>query len=307
MHSVLADVQQLKVENDELKAIIKTLQCHVNAELNRQCDHVTSDALGDQQERRVFMTSTSHPGARGQYTAFACTENMVVFSCPDGREIFVTNATYAQYKTPYADCSRYHCPPNPAIDCTELVEENRAHDWRALKLFCDKLNWCEFKNMGSVINKCETDYTSDYMQVFYDCLPDDVTGPVGFTAYANTGNSIAYYYNDVIIFDEVVSNFGGHYNPKTGSFVCPADGVYIISVHVLARTTMVADIMRNSDKLVGVRIDRFDWQLNSGSGTIVVHGSRGDVIWMRHGYNAAGRIYATDRRTFFTCYLLYRY
>ena len=146
------------------------------------------------------------------------------------------------------------------------------------------------------------------MQVFYDCQPDDVTGPVGFIAFANTGKKTTYNYNDVIMFDDVISNFGGHYNPETSSFVCPADGVYMISVHALSRKSqdVVADIMRNRDKLVGVRLDSLDEQYDGDGGTIVVQGSRGDVIWIRQGYDAAVRIYAVDRRTLFTCFLLHR-
>ena len=47
---------------------------------------------------------------------------------------------------------------------------------------------------------------------------------VGLLADSNTA------VDDVLIFDEILFNNGGHYGVSTGSFTCPTDGVYLFSV-----------------------------------------------------------------------------
>ena len=298
-------VQTLQWKNIVLQARIDTLKCHANMELNPLRDDV-HDLQLKVNKLMITLVSPDHED-RSQFTAFACGDDMMTLSCPGNRWIAITKAVYAKYENPDSACSGCRCPPNPALDCTELIEENHPKAWNDINS-CDQLKVCDVRPTRTVINQCETNYTADYVQVFYECLQDDVTGPVGFTAYADTGKKTTYNYNDVIVFDDVISNYGGHYNPKTSSFVCPADGVYMISVHVLARKSedVVADIMQNRDKLVGVQLDGLKRQYDGDGGTIVVQGSRGDVMWIRQGYNATGRIYAADRRAFFTCYLLHR-
>ena len=171
------------------------------------------------------------PATHSQFTAFACTSGIMTLSCPAGRTILTVTANYGQYDNPNSECTGC-CAPNPLHDCTELVEESRPTDWLGIQLLCDNQTSCEFENLGSAIDQCEEGYQSDYMQLFYDCLPDDETGPVAFTAFANTGQPTWYNNDDVIVFNEVLSNAGGHYNSATSSFICPSHGVYLISVNV---------------------------------------------------------------------------
>ena len=302
--SLQKQVQQLEFENTDLEATLFRLQSNVDVELDRLRDHMAS--LMHRVKLLMKSRPTPAPATGSKYTAFACTGN-ITLSCPGERRISVTVGGYAKYAN--SACSRCRCPPNPALDCTEVIEENNPKVWYDIKTSCDYRKSCDVRPNRTAINQCKTNYIPDYIQVFYDCLPDDVNGPVGFAAYANTGKRFMYNFNDVIVFDEVISNFGGHYNPETSSFVCPADGVYMIGVHVLARKSydVIANIMRNYDELVAVRIDSLERHYNANSGTIVAHGSRGDVIWIRQGYNATARIYAADRRNFFACFLLYRF
>ena len=75
---------------------------------------------------------------------------------------------------------------------------------------------------------------------------------MGFTAWANTGGSTVYDIYEVVVFDQVISNFGGHYNPDTSSFICPFNGVYMVNVNVQASPgeTVYVDVMHNYVVLV---------------------------------------------------------
>ena len=104
------------------------------------------------------------------------------------------------------------------------MEENKPSDWLAIQALCDGETSCQFENPGTALADCASEL-SDYMQLFYDCLPDDETGPVAFTALADTGYPTAYTAGDIILFEQILTNAGGHYNANTSSFICPWDGL----------------------------------------------------------------------------------
>ena len=49
-------------------------------------------------------------------------------------------------------------------------------------------------------------------------------GPVGFTAYASANERYGAY--DTVVYDTVVTNYGGAYDSDTGIFTCPVTGDY---------------------------------------------------------------------------------
>ena len=244
------------------------------------------------------------PETHTQFTALGCTGATVTLSCPGGRTILTTSANYGQYDNACFDC----CAPNPESDCTELVEENRPSDWLAIQAECDNQTSCEFQNLGSVIDTCEVGYTSDYMQVFYDCLPHDETGPVAFMAWADTGSETNYRSGDVVVFNAVLNNIGGHYNTDTSSFICPWDGVYVFSVTVQGFASSSSDIHLSRNGVYQTRIwnDNIDGVFNRGSMTAVIDCERGDVIWNMAATVCTIRC-SSFRETTFSGFLLQRY
>ena len=232
---------------------------------------------------------------------------MVTLSCPAGRTILAVTANYGQYDNPNSECADC-CAPNPEWDCTEVVEENRPSDWLAIQALCDGEESCEFENLGSAIDQCEEGYQSDYMQLFYDCLPDDQTGPVAFTAYANTGNPTAYIAGDVVVFDQGLSNAGGHYSTATSSFICPWHGLYLVSVNIQGYDSdqMYIYLMRNDVYIGYFWLDDISGVYNRGSTTIVTECDRGDILWVRTGDN--GAIHTSwIPTTLFTVHMIHRY
>lgn len=55
--------------------------------------------------------------------------------------------------------------------------------------------------------------------------------------------------NEILKFDDVVTNVGNYYEPSTGKFTCPLPGIYFFTYHVLMRggdgTSMWADLRKN--------------------------------------------------------------
>ena len=60
-------------------------------------------------------------------------------------------------------------------------------------------------------------------------------GPVGFSAYSTEG--VRYEEYDTIVFDAVVTNYGGRYDSDTGIFTCPVKGDYVVFVFVAQLVT----------------------------------------------------------------------
>ena len=158
-----------------------------------------------------------------------------------------------------------------------------AYYWLTIKALCDGQKSCQYENYASIIDECQDGYTSDYAQVFYDCLPVDDAGAVGFTASASTGSPTVYNYFEVVVFDNVLSNFGGHYNPDTSSFVCPFDGVYMVNVNIVSTESDQAqvDVIRNDLPLALALADDLSGLRSHASNTVMTECQRGDVLWIR--------------------------
>ena len=245
------------------------------------------------------------PDIYTQFTSFACTSDVVALSCPNSRTIFVTSAFYGQY---YHQCDDECCPPNPRYDCSVNIEDDTPGDWLIIEALCDGQTSCEIENLGSVISECQAGYTSDYAQVFYDCLPVDEVGPVGFTAWANTGVETAYDNDEIMVFDQVISNFGGHYNPATSSFVCPFVGAYMVSVNVQAPTDSrlaVVNIVHNDYVYAQVFADNLSGLSTQASNTIIIECQRGDVLWVQSA-SSNTVLYAREGRSSFSAFLIHR-
>ena len=73
---------------------------------------------------------------------------------------------------------------------------------------------------------------------------DAVIGAIGFTAYATTDMSFGSL--QTVIFDGVVSNYGGAYDSTTGEFTCPVTG--------LAKLLLISLVFLNTQVIVLARI-----------------------------------------------------
>ena len=110
------------------------------------------------------------------------------------------------------------------------------------------------------------------------------------------------------MFNEVLTNAGGHYSIATSSFICPWHGLYLVSVNVQGYYSdyIPIDLMRNDVVIAYILIDGISDVSNRGSTTIVTECDRGDILWVRASYD--GEIYTwTYPTTLFTAHMIHRY
>ena len=215
------------------------------------------------------------PEKYNMYTTLACQNDTMTLSCPTGRNISLTKAHWGHYYLACSDC----CAPNPAYDCTvdmETVEE----DWfDYIKSQCDGIQSCNIDHIAYMANECEIEYYADYMQTFYDCLPIDTTEPIGFSAKRN--NDIRLYPYELVPFNDVLSNFGGHYSTETYSFTCPVRGVYIFSMAInqYSNSNLQAYLYRNNDELIRSYANGVGYR-DSASATVITECNVGDQVFV---------------------------
>ncbi|XP_045166072.1 complement C1q-like protein 4 [Mercenaria mercenaria] len=87
-----------------------------------------------------------------------------------------------------------------------------------------------------------------------------------------------------IVFDKVITNVGGAYDSRHGSFRAPVNGIYKLSFSVLqGQSTMWIGVELVKDGAVIARVKTGDngyW--NMGTNVITAHLNAGDDVWVRH-------------------------
>ena len=130
---------------------------------------------------------------------------------------------------------------------------------------------------------------------------------VGFTAYYSLGT--AYYgFDDIVVFDSFVSNIGGYYKTSSSQFICPVDGMYAFSFHIMTGNSnlFIGQLMKETEILVGVYADSYSGAMNGVSNMVVTVCSKGERVWVVCDMNTSA-LYGDDTRyTTFSGYLLNR-
>ncbi|KAG7463978.1 hypothetical protein MATL_G00182330 [Megalops atlanticus] len=113
---------------------------------------------------------------------------------------------------------------------------------------------------------------------------------------------------EVLKFDDIVTNLGNHYDPKTGKFVCPVSGIYFFTYHVLMRggdgTSMWADLYKNGQVRASAIAQDADQNYDYAGNSVVLHLDSGDDIYIKldggkaHGGN-------NNKYSTFSGYILY--
>ena len=125
---------------------------------------------------------------------------------------------------------------------------------------------------------------------------------VGFTAVEDS--SISYNFGDVIIFPDIVTNIGNHYNAQTGIFTCPITGMYNIQLTVMSLqyAFAIVNIVHEGTAVgtaYGVNSD-----YDQGSASVVIVCNAGDEVWAQCDVSSTG---LTGSRPYnvFSGFLLY--
>ena len=135
---------------------------------------------------------------------------------------------------------------------------------------------------------------------------DDVLGPVGFTAAANTTRQYLTY--QPLLFQDVRTNIGGAYDDSSSVFTCPVTGVYVISVSVTSsiNQTITGRIRIEKQTYVLASGDIDPVSQNSGSAMVVEYCIQGENIWIESGTNEFHETHGNSpSRSSFSAFLLY--
>lgn len=84
-----------------------------------------------------------------------------------------------------------------------------------------------------------------------------------------------------IVFDRVITNIGSGYEPKTGRFTAPADGVYQFNVIISAQGRQKAAVMvlKNGEMVATVWAESIPYW-STASNVAVLSLDRGDQVWL---------------------------
>jgi len=99
----------------------------------------------------------------------------------------------------------------------------------------------------------------------------NVIGPVGLND------------NEMIRFDQVLTNLGSAYDNKIGMFQCPTPGYYVFFVAFLIypQKRLEAEIVKNGNLIQRVYADTQDIGHGPGSNMVIVQLQQGDRVWVK--------------------------
>ena len=232
---------------------------------------------------------------------------MIDISCPDAKEIMTTKAVYGQYFLSSCQGASGCCAPSMKYDCQEDVETEHLLEWEVIRYLCDNKTSCSATYEGVVMHSCGSGYVADYLQIFYDCFPHDVTAPVGFTAHVP--DSFDAIDNEVLGFTQVLSNIGGHFCSYTSSFVCPDHGVYMFSMTICTHDDYLRVILFQNNNLLAYALpddaSSSSPDAECQSPSVIVECNVGDVIWVM--CDEPGHVNSAYDITLLSGALLHRY
>ena len=125
-----------------------------------------------------------------------------------------------------------------------------------------------------------------------------------FQATLTTGNIGPNYALGAIKFNDVSFNIGGAYNPSTGKFTAPVDGLYLFSVSYLQRNGYRSYVRLMKDNTVYSDLHANHRNYDQLSKTVLAMLKKGQTFWVRLERNGVYAVYGRGRYTTFGGYLI---
>ncbi|XP_074536179.1 complement C1q and tumor necrosis factor-related protein 9-like [Halichoeres trimaculatus] len=136
-------------------------------------------------------------------------------------------------------------------------------------------------------------------------MATSATGPVAFTAKLNVDDSYPKKAG-ILKFANVLINQGNGYNPETGIFTCPKDGLYYFIVHVSVFGVGECAIFKDGKEVVSIYHTSLpDKCSQMASISSVIQMKKHDVVWVNLWGPGRNDIFATkDNDTVFVGFIL---
>ncbi|XP_076109125.1 complement C1q-like protein 3 [Mytilus galloprovincialis] len=112
--------------------------------------------------------------------------------------------------------------------------------------------------------------------------------------------------NDVLKFEEVTTNIGHAYNPKTGVFTAPENGVYMISCVLMgsASTHVHYYLYKNNNIFsVGFTSRSSVHQASSSTNNWILELKKRDQVYIKHRSSAKEKVHG-DHHSYFSGFLI---
>ncbi|XP_076099258.1 complement C1q-like protein 3 isoform X1 [Mytilus galloprovincialis] len=108
---------------------------------------------------------------------------------------------------------------------------------------------------------------------------------------------------EIVKFDKVWTNNGNHYNPNTGIFIAPREGLYHVSTTLMSVSgkTLYAHICLNESRTVGLFPGT---GYSEATANIVLHLKKGDKITVRGSGNHPYLYSSSAHYSMFSAYLI---
>ncbi|XP_062603382.1 caprin-2-like [Saccostrea cucullata] len=134
-------------------------------------------------------------------------------------------------------------------------------------------------------------------------LSKRVAFSAGVTSYSSSWNS------GTLVYNKVINNVGGGYNPNTGIFTAPVEGDYAFYVSILSYGNshdLFVDIVSNGSKKfraiaeMGSTSDGFE----TGTNLVTLKLQKGDRVWVTHYRGQGYYTYSEAPSTTFSGFLI---
>ena len=129
-------------------------------------------------------------------------------------------------------------------------------------------------------------------------------GIPAFFATLTSGNIGPNYDHDAIKFNDVTLNIGSGYNPSTGKFTAPVDGIYQISVSYLQQNGYRSHVQLIKDGKVYSELHAYHKSYDQLSKTVLMQLKKGQTAWVRMVKRSDGAVHGGSRYTTFAGYLI---
>ena len=125
-----------------------------------------------------------------------------------------------------------------------------------------------------------------------------------FFATLTSGSVGPNYAHDAIKFNDVSLNIGNGYNPSTGKFTAPVDGVYQISLSYLQRNGYASYVRLFKDGTMYSEVHANHKNHDQLSKTVLIQLKKGQTVWARLPKSSSYAVYGQGRYTAFGGYLI---